>query len=418
MNSVNVFHPSTQHSYQLALAIQKTGLLNHFITSIYYKPDTLPYSAIRFLPDSARSSIEKQLKRRFLTELNADLIHQYPFFELIRLAACRLKAPRTICDSLIRVCNSTIDHHVSRFHLDRISTVVGFSDSCLKTFEQAKSQKVRCVMDQPLAHIDTVTSLLKEEAGLHPKFANTIDYQFLGNEWKVARHRETELADVILCGSSFAKRSYTSAKIPEAKVFTIPYGVDLKKFTCPTENNLRIDNRFRILFCGSIGQRKGVSYLLEAAKQLNNKKIEVVLVGSFVGSKAPFIHYQEWFTHIPRLLPEDLLKVFQSADVLVLPSIVEGFGLVVLQAMACGLPAIVSENTCARDIVEDGKEGFVVPVRNVESLKEKIELLYRNPDLRREMGRAARRKAEQYTWERYQEQIGVLLTKLLTSHEF
>jgi glycosyltransferase involved in cell wall biosynthesis len=96
---------------------------------------------------------------------------------------------------------------------------------------------------------------------------------------------------------------------------------------------------------------------------------------------------------------------YSSASVLVFPSLVEGFGLVLLEAMASGIPIITTCNTAGPDIIADGVEGFIIPIRDVESLKEKLEWCYRHPQELAEMGRSARQTAEKLTWNRYRQKL-------------
>ena len=145
-------------------------------------------------------------------------------------------------------------------------------------------------------------------------------------------------------------------------------------------------------------QLKGLHYLLEAWNALNLSNAELVLVGGY--GDMPIELKRRYDASISRnstirwaggsLAPEDHYHV---SDTLVFPSLSEGFGKVTLEAMACGLPVITTEN--AKGIVEDGKTGFVVPIRDANALKEKIEYLYNHRDIAEQMGREARRAVEQ-----------------------
>jgi glycosyltransferase involved in cell wall biosynthesis len=97
--------------------------------------------------------------------------------------------------------------------------------------------------------------------------------------------------------------------------------------------------------------------------------------------------------------------VYQAADVFVLPSLVEGFGLTALEAMACGLPVIVSEHTFAADVVRDGIDGFITPIRDHQAIADRLRYLYEHPDRRELMAAAARQRAEYFSWGRYGERI-------------
>jgi len=99
---------------------------------------------------------------------------------------------------------------------------------------------------------------------------------------------------------------------------------------------------------------------------------------------------------------------------LVLPSLADGFGMVVPQAMACGLPVIVTENVGAADIVTDGVDGYVVPIRDVAALKEKIRYLYEDPAARQRMSAAAVKKAGRHlSWDVYGDRLVSWLVGLL-----
>jgi glycosyltransferase involved in cell wall biosynthesis len=110
-------------------------------------------------------------------------------------------------------------------------------------------------------------------------------------------------------------------------------------------------------------------------------------------------------THIDALPRPRLVSVYRSADVIVLPSLIEGFPSTPLEGMACGLPAIVSTNTFGHDVIEDGVDGWVTPIRDPDAIAEKLRILYEDRDLQRRMGAAAREKAQQFTWSRYGDAI-------------
>jgi glycosyltransferase involved in cell wall biosynthesis len=126
--------------------------------------------------------------------------------------------------------------------------------------------------------------------------------------------------------------------------------------------------------------------------------------------------YKDIYCHIPST-PHFLLNQYYSgASVFVFPSLVEGFALVLLEAMSCGIPVIATPNTAGPDILSDGVEGFIIPIRDVEALKEKLEWCYCHPQELAEMGRAARRKAEQLNWGLYRQKLASRIQEILVDH--
>ena len=149
-------------------------------------------------------------------------------------------------------------------------------------------------------------------------------------------------------------------------------------------------------------QRKGLAYLLEAIRTIDSKKIELILVGRGIIDKELLDSYSDILNDIRiNVSHAKLVASFYEADVFVLPSIAEGFAQVLLEAMSCGLPIITTENTAGPDIITNGKEGFIIPIRDVAALVQKLSLFITNPDLIENMGRAASIKAAYFTWERF-----------------
>jgi glycosyltransferase involved in cell wall biosynthesis len=248
--------------------------------------------------------------------------------------------------------------------------------------------------------------LLLEEAELEPAFSGTLNSHILP-EWLEERlDKEIALADHILVGSFFVRESFVKEGIPAEKLEVIPYGVDTRLFE-PAPRKPQNDC-FKLLFVGQIGQRKGVSYLLRAYQQFQDPKTLLTMVGKIQGDGSAFRSYRELFRHIDHVPRTYLRDIYQQADVFVFPTLVEGMPLVVLEAMASGLPVITTPNGPG-DIVRDGVDGFIVPIRNPKSILEKLEFLRANPDACAEMGENARKRALEFTWGAYQKRAIAML---------
>jgi len=273
-------------------------------------------------------------------------------------------------------------------------------------FKRMKIKSGLCILNYSLAHHRFTRKLLLEEAELEPAFAGTLN----SHDWrKWLEDRfdvEIELADHILVGSSFVRESFVKEGISEGKLEVIPYGADTLLFEPATQKpNADI---FNVLFVGQIGQRKGISYLLRAYKQFQGPNTSLTLVGKIQGDGAIFQTYRNIFRHVDHVPRAYLRDIYQQADAFVLPTLVEGMPLVILEAMASGLPVITTPNGPG-DIVRDGIDGFVVPVRDPNIIAEKLEYLRENPDIRAEMGENARKRALEFTWEAYQYKADTML---------
>ncbi|MDR0460580.1 MAG: glycosyltransferase family 4 protein [Nitrososphaerota archaeon] len=213
-------------------------------------------------------------------------------------------------------------------------------------------------------------------------------------------------ADIVLCPSKLSA-DYISTKLSlKNAMAVIPPGCYL-----PEENTIRFSEDFCITHVGINTNDRGQLYLVHAwqkLKQNHNFSGRIFMVGRGTNMWLPFgVSALEYIDNIG--------TVYNDCSVYVQPSVTEGFGIPVLEAMAYYRPVIVTEGAGSSELVEDGKEGFVIPIRNPEAIKDKIQYFYDNPGEIKRMGKNARTKAEEYTWnkieEKYQNLIKILLTK-------
>lgn len=222
-----------------------------------------------------------------------------------------------------------------------------------------------------------------------------------------------EQADTITVPSSFTRQSFIEMGINPAKVHTIPYGVRLEKFF--PEGHPSAD-AFEVLFVGSVSLRKGVPYVLQAFARLKHPKKRLRVIGALhdsvkqVLSKLP----QERVEFIGAVDQQAVRQAMSTSHVLVLPSIEEGLALVQGQALACGCPVIATTNAGAEDLFTNGVEGFIVPVRDTDALLQRLQQLMDDPDLQKQMSKAALARVQNLGgWQQYGQQWEQFLENLL-----
>jgi glycosyltransferase involved in cell wall biosynthesis len=285
-------------------------------------------------------------------------------------------------------------------HVKKANVVVASYHVARHVFRRARASGRRTVLNYPIAHHRWQYRFYDEQARAHPEFAGALPRFGDTERHSELLDAEIELADTILVGSQFARDSFVSAGVAPEKLRVIPYGTDTERFR-PAASPRRDDKVFRAVFVGQIGERKGISHLLKAYKAFRRPDTELHLVGDYVpGAEEAYAPYRDLYRHTPNVPQKQLPDLFRSADVFVFPTLVEGMGMVVLEAMACGIPVIVTPNGPG-DVVRDGVDGFVVPACNSEAIVERLERMYAEPELRFEMGRNARTHAESWSWARY-----------------
>ena len=250
---------------------------------------------------------------------------------------------------------------------------------------RARRSGAVCLVDHSIADPRFIREIMVAEAARWG-----LPYDFPDLHWRCVS-QDIDEADHILANSDFVRDTLVACRgIPPEKVAVLPWSVDLNRFAPAAEK--RDNDKFRILFVGEVGLRKGVLYLLEAFKKLNLPNAELVLVGGVTEIETILASKDFEFRHIPVLPQEDLVAFYQGAAIFVFPSLIEGSARVVQEAMACGLPIITTPNSGS--VVQDSVEGYVVPVCDSEALAERILELYKDPQKSREMGLAARATAE------------------------
>jgi glycosyltransferase involved in cell wall biosynthesis len=208
---------------------------------------------------------------------------------------------------------------------------------------------------------------------------------------------ELEGADRVLVPSEPALRSFLAEGWPAERLLQIPFGVDAARFRPRGQPR---PGPFRVLFVGDCSVRKGIAELLQAWRQLAWRDAELWLVGRIPRQLAPLLRPAR---SLPGLRPvgfvRDPAPWYAQADVFAFPTLEEGSALVTYEALASGLPVITTPE--AGSVVRDGREGYLVPSGDPEALCARLETLRSDPALRARLGRAARARAEQFSWERY-----------------
>jgi len=205
-----------------------------------------------------------------------------------------------------------------------------------------------------------------------------------------------EYIDYFIVPSEFVKESLVKFGISKNKIFVVPFGVDINKFK-PIEK--KHNETFKVAFSGNVNKRKGIPFLIRAWKELNLKNAELHIYGRIYPEVKNYLKDAKKYNIFLHGFTKNIEKVLPYHDIYVFPSLLEGSAKSIYEALACGLPVITTKNSGS--IVEDGKEGFIIPTCNVEAIKEKILYFYKNRKKIKEFSINARKKAEKYTWEDY-----------------
>jgi glycosyltransferase involved in cell wall biosynthesis len=274
-----------------------------------------------------------------------------------------------------------------------VTAAYAFEDGALKTFERATRRQMVRIWDLPLPHWATLERMWRREAARWPGSMGATPP--VEPEWKRKRKdEELALADVVSVASSFTRRSLEEIGCKKPVIVT-PYGFPVDRFASkdrPTEGP------FTVLAVGTQDLRKGTPYLLEAWKHAGIKDARLRLVGPMRLTVDFLAPRSGLFEHVPYLPKASLEREYQAADVLAFPTLGDGFGLVMQEAMCCRTPVMTTPRGGGPECITNGVEGWILPEGNLEALVECLRWAARDRDSIWEMGKAARRRAEGWTW--------------------
>ena len=398
-------HP-TGNSFVRALlaALEQANGLDSFYTTVVVEESAW---YIHILPQS----IKKELLRRTYN-LSKSKIFTRPLREIVRLGASKLNlsvftAHETgwaSVDAIYRDLDQEVALQLTAHKSCHVSAVYCYEDAALHTFRAAKKLGLQCYYDLPIAYWETSQHLLREEAERLPLWEPTLVGTRDSQAKLLRKTEELNLADVVICPSKFVYNSLPKTVHETKQSIVAEFGSPKIKVQTQKSRN-RENAPLRLLFVGSMTQRKGLADLFAAMKLLKRVDVELVVMGSLLSPMEFYRTQFPDFIYEPTRPHQAVLQLMQSCDVLILPSIVEGRALVMQEAMSCGLPLIITPNTGGEDLIDEGKTGFIVPIRSPDKIADKIAWFADHRESIGEMNDLVRRKAAEITWHNYCQKI-------------
>jgi len=391
-------HPTGNANVRHAL----NGLWQARLLSGYYT--TLGFTAGEL--ERMPTRLARLLSRREYA-LPPSLLCRRPMREAIRLSLGERFFP---IDSIYRDLDSHLARSIRRGQLPpETRALYAYEDGAAACFTAAREHGLKCVYEQPIGYWRAARKIYQSEAALQPAWASTLG-GLLDSEEKLGR-KDSELlqADRIIVATSFTQETLEGFPGKLAPVEVIPYGCQPspKPPTPPAQ-----DGPLKIIFVGGLSPRKGLSYLFAAIDKIA-QQATLTLVGR-KPSGCPVLddalRQHHWIESLPHA---DILHLMAQHDVLVFPSLFEGFGLVITEALAQGLAVITTAHTAGPEFIQEGENGFIVPIRDTDAIAEKLELLVRNRRLLGEMKQTAWASSARRSWAHYESELAQAANKAL-----
>jgi len=396
--SILISHPTGNQNLRNAIqSLAENEMLAEFWTTIAWDPESLWN---RFLPERVQST----LARRAYQEAPRERVQCVPWREMVRLGARNSPLESLISSderpfSIIGVYRH-FDCRVARqLRNIKLDGVYAYEGGALQTFHEARRLGVVAIYELPSGYWYWERNLLAKEAERNPEFANLHPKLTDSSRHMQWKDEELDLADYVFVASQHVRRTL-SGVVPDEKIRVINYGAP--PLYPPRSFPLDASKPLKVLFVGALIQRKGIGYLLDAVDMLG-PRVELTLVGTRFAVNARVDEACQRWRWFESLTHAQVLEVMRESDILVLPSLSEAFGLVVSEALACGLPVIVTPNVGAADFVIDGREAFVVPICSSEAIADRLHALDTDRNLLSVMSQNARETAAAKSWDVYRQ---------------
>ncbi|MFH1832153.1 MAG: glycosyltransferase family 4 protein [bacterium] len=394
------------HAFRLAYELYRRNSLSCFYTFSYGKQDSILF------PKSVVKSIG--------------------LCKFLNFVSTRLRLSRVINSSVLNVIQDNLfDYSVSKKikKLGEIDIFVGWAHYALKSMPAIRKTGAKVIIESGSCHILEQQKMLQEE---YAKWG--LKYQPIHKSNCAKMVAEYQAADYIMTLSEFSRQSFIRQGLSPDKILKVPCGMDVEYFSIGRQKPapwgaglssgqvgqdvLRGQAKFRVVFVGMLNVRKGVQYLLEAWNKLNlpENSTELLFVGNLqkdIKDILRTIKIKNNVVFAGATNRRDLRTILHDSSVFVLPSIEDGFGMVVGEAMASGLPVICSDHAGATDMITEGQEGFVVPAASPDKLAEKILWCYENYEQSCAMGARGSETVQNFSWDVYGEHVYKTYEKIL-----
>ncbi|HYW34945.1 MAG TPA: glycosyltransferase family 4 protein [Balneolaceae bacterium] len=401
MSNIIFTHPTGNANVRAtAKGLENAGFLHQFNTTVAVFPNEFLYKL------GALSPLTEIRKRSYHASLKP-VTKRYPFRELGRLMASKIGWKQLVkhetgifcIDQVCLKLDQTVAAKLKKEQKQGVTGVYAYEDGAAQSFKKATELGLACLYDLPIGYWRAKQRLLSQAREEHPQWGATMS-GFRDSDAKLARKdKELELADHIFVASSFTAKTLEDYPGNLAPVHVIPYG--FPEVLPGREYQPLDDRKLKILFVGGLSERKGIAELFEAVDALVDK-IELTVVGQKPAEDCKVLN-QNLAKHryIPSLPHDEVLELMRGQDLFLFPSLFEGFGLVITEAMSQGTPVITTNRTAGPDLITHGQDGWLIKAGSSEAIVDQVEEILQQPECLERVGRAAMERAEQRPWEVY-----------------
>lgn len=405
---ISLAHPGAgPFVQQTAQALFDANMLSGYWTTFSDQPEAVWRKLAVCIAHVGGVTLEKELQRRAITSVPLELVRRVPLWEIARSLLSKANVDPRFVDLVWEHEIFKFDRRVAKSALRDVGGFYGYEYCALESFREARRLGVARIYEVPAPEHDFTEKLIQREIEKFPELEDGKRSYFLRRQQRRTerRRQEWELADVVVANSIFTKQSYAAAGLDVAKVRIVPLGA-------PAANELGAfgggheDEPMRVLWAGTFSIRKGAHYLLDAWRALAPKEhAKLEIFGAVALPSRVMENLQSSIRVSPSVEAVALFERYRAADVLVFPTLCDGFGMVVTEAFSQGLPVITTSQAGAADLVRPGENGLIIPAGDSQAITDALEWCMRHRAELKAMRRKALETAARWQWSDYRREL-------------
>mgnify|MGYP000189239241 CR=1 FL=1 len=409
-----VAHPSKQHSLQTAIALKKNGTLFRYITSVYDKQSSLTHFIKIFL--SAKN--KKKAANRKTDELNdKDVLLLYELSGLIMLIIRRIHFLRSrFYQKLFVWRRKNFGRVVAKFAIkNKVDAVIMYDSTATECFAILKKQAPHIIriLDVSISHRQFMKMNFERDMNQtqdkHLMLEEAILWQ---DKYMKDYNQEVKDSNYFFAPSQIVKKSLIYVGANEKSIKIIPYGVDINKFQYIRKQKHTLP--LNLIYVGQVNYRKGIHHLLKVISQFSSSLVTLNLAGEYDRNSELYLQYRNCrnIKFLGFVTRDVLADYYQRSDMFVFPTLGEGYGLVVLEALSTGTPVISSDLAGGNDIIVNGKNGYVFSGGNDDELRHIIQYMIDNIETISYLSANARESVMDMSWDAYYDKIKYAISEI------
>lgn len=401
---------------QAARALHENGWLGAYYTTFALAEHGIPIRTAELLDRRFGLGLAAELRRRAIVEFPAGLAKLFPWWEIPRTLAARSNLDQRVADALFRRSITRFDRHVAR-GINGYSAVYAGNGAAYETFLAARKRNIPCIYSVRSFHPAFEAEMEKREFEKFPALRGGGSGGYKTKRvLSDRRQKEWDLADLIVMHSDVCRDSYAAQGLDMAKVRVIPLG--FPEISPPADVDAKgISGPLKVLWAGTFSPLKGAHYFLQAIDLIPKAiDLEIVVYGKYGVPKSISAGLDRRIAFRPTLPRAELLKKFRLADVFVLPTLSDAYGMAITEAMSQSLPALTTASAGASIFIRSGENGFVVPEADAAALSRTLCWCAVNRSALVQMGMRARETAKSWQWHHYRSALAGILARIVSEH--